>query len=71
MVLRYLETERNYTSTEVLTTMAPAILVLASGYFIGGAWGIFSSTHTARTAHYCHDRVITGAVFLTITMNVR
>ncbi len=68
---RYLETERDYSSTEVLTTMAPAILVLASGYFIGGALGDFLFKRTPRgRVIIAMIGVITGAVLLAITMNV-
>lgn len=68
---RYLETERGYTSTEVLTTMAPAILVLAAGYFVGGAIGdyLFRRTQRGRMITALTG-VIAGAVLLYITMNV-
>lgn len=68
---RYLETERNYSPDAVFTTMAPAVLVLASGYFVGGAMGDYFFKRTSR------GRVLTamvgvllGAIFLTLTMNV-
>ena len=68
---RYLETERNYTSDQVLFTMAPAVLVLASGYFIGGAVGDYFFKRTPRgRLLVAMVGVITGAVMLTITMNV-
>jgi hypothetical protein len=35
----YLEKERGYDANSILFTMAPVILILASGYFIGGALG--------------------------------
>jgi MFS family permease len=68
---RYLETERNYTSTQVLATMAPAILVLAAGYFIGGALGdmLFKRTPRGRVL-VSMAAVLLGAVFFTLTMNV-
>lgn len=68
---RYLETERNYTSNQVLATMAPAILVLASGYFIGGAIGdaMFKRTPRGRVLTAMVG-VLTGAILLSITMNV-
>ena len=68
---RYLETERNYSSTEVLITMAPAILVLSSGYFIGGAIGdaLFKRTPRGRLLTALVG-VITGAILLAITLNV-
>jgi MFS transporter, Spinster family, sphingosine-1-phosphate transporter len=68
---RYLETERNYNPDSVLLTMAPAILVLASGYFIGGAVGDFFFKRTPRGRMLVSMvAVLLGAIFLTITMNV-
>ncbi|MDD5467259.1 MAG: MFS transporter [Anaerolineales bacterium] len=68
---RYLETERNYTSAGVLATMAPAILVLAAGYFIGGFLGdfLFKRTNRGRML-VAMLGVLTGAVLLTITMSI-
>lgn len=68
---RYLETERNYSSDEVLITMAPAILVLALGYFVGGALGdiLFKRTPRGRLL-VAMTGVITGAILLTITLNI-
>ena len=68
---RYLETERNYSSQEVFATMAPAILVLASGYFVGGAIGDFFFKRTPRGRLLtAMGGVITGAILLYLTMNV-
>jgi len=68
---RYLETERFYDSQAVLTTMAPAILVLATGYFVGGAIGDFLFQRTPRGRLLVSIfGVITGAVLFTITLNV-
>ena len=68
---RYLETERDYSSEQVFMTMAPAILVLASGYFIGGSIGDFLFKRTPRgrmiTALF---GVISGAIMLSITLSV-
>jgi MFS family permease len=68
---RYLETERGYTSNEVLVTMAPAILVLAAGYFVGGAIGdyLFKKNKRGRMITALTG-VITGAVLLYFTLNV-
>jgi MFS transporter, Spinster family, sphingosine-1-phosphate transporter len=67
----YLETERFYTSDQVLVTMAPAILVLASGYFFGGAVGDYFFKRTPRGRMLVSMvAVLIGAVFLTLTMNV-
>jgi MFS family permease len=68
---RYLETERNYEQGAVLMTMVPAVLVLALGYFVGGAVGDFFFKRTPRgRALVAMIAVLLGAVLLTITMNV-
>lgn len=68
---RYLETERNYSSDEVLMTMAPAVLVLASGYFVGGFLGdlLFKRTPRGRLL-VAMTAVLVGALLLVATMNV-
>ncbi len=70
-IFRYLETERNYDSNQVLLTMAPAVLVLAGGYFIGGWLGdtLFKRTPRGRIIVSLVG-VITGAVLLFITFNI-
>lgn len=68
---RYLETERNYSSDEVLLTMAPAILVLAGGYFVGGAIGDYFFKRTPRGRLLVSMvGVITGAILFSITLNI-
>lgn len=68
---RYLETERFYSADEVFITMAPAVLVLASGYFVGGALGDLAFKRSSRGRVLVSlVGVILGAVFLLITMNV-
>jgi MFS family permease len=68
---RYLETERNYNSNAVLGTMAPAILVLASGYFVGGAFGDYFFKRTPRgRVLVSMFGVLMGAILLTVTLNV-
>jgi MFS family permease len=68
---RYLETERDYTPDAVLMTMAPAVLVLALGYFIGGAVGDFFFKRTPRGRLLVSmTAVLLGAILLTVTMNV-
>lgn len=68
---RYLEVERGYTSEGVFTTMAPAILVLASGYFVGGSLGDFFFRKTPRGRMLVSAvAVLLGAVLLTITLNI-
>ncbi len=68
---RYLETEHGYSSNEVLITMAPAILVLAAGYFVGGAIGdyLFKKNNRGRVITALTG-VITGAVLLFFTLRV-
>lgn len=68
---RYLETERNYNSDQVLFTMAPAIIVLAFGYFAGGALGdlVFKRTPRGRLL-VALTGVIMGAILLILTLNI-
>jgi MFS family permease len=68
---RYLETERKYSPDAVLLTMAVAVVVLASGYFIGGAVGdyVFKRTPRGRLI-VTTAAVLLGAVLLLITLNV-
>ncbi len=68
---RYLEVERGYPADAVLMTMVPAILVLAAGYFVGGAAGdlLFKRTPRGRLI-VAGIAVLLGAIFLTLTMRV-
>lgn len=68
---RYLETERNYNLDQVLLTMAPAIIVLAFGYFAGGAIGdmVFKRTPRGRLL-VAMTGVIMGAILLILTLNI-
>jgi MFS family permease len=61
----YLMTERGYDNNSVLTTMAPVILILASGYFIGGSIGdaLFKRTNKGRIL-ISSLGVLMGALFL-------
>lgn len=67
----YLERERGYDSDSILFTMAPAILVMAAGYYIGGALGdyFFKKTPSGRLI-VCTIGVLLGAFFLYLTMQV-
>jgi len=67
---RYLETERRYSSDIILVTMLVAVLVLASGYFVGGALGdlLFKRTRRGRII-ICTAGVFLGLIFLILTMN--
>lgn len=68
---RYLETERRYTPDAVFTTMAPAILVLASGHLIGGTLGDWAFQRTVRgRVLVAMFGVFAGAVMLMITLSV-
>jgi predicted MFS family arabinose efflux permease len=66
----YLEKERGYDSNSILFTMAPIILVLASGYFVGGALGdaAFKRTNKGRIL-ISSAGVILGALFLFLAIN--
>lgn len=68
---RYLETERHYSQDAVLVTMVVAVLVMAAGYFIGGAVGdlLFKRTPRGRLI-VCTGGVLLGAVLLALTLNV-
>ena len=61
----YLMTERGYDNNSVLLTMAPVILILASGYFIGGSLGdaLFKRTKKGRII-VSSIGVLMGAIFL-------
>lgn len=67
----YLSEERGYLESEVLMTMAPAIIILALGYPFGGALGdaLFKKTKRGRVL-VSMAGVLIGAVLLYITMNV-
>jgi len=66
----YLEKERGYDSNSILLTMAPVILILASGYFVGGALGdaLFRRTNKGRIV-ISSLGVLLGAVFLFLAIN--
>ncbi|MBC8331169.1 MAG: MFS transporter [Anaerolineae bacterium] len=61
----YLEKERGYDGDAILFTMAPVILVLAAGYFVGGAAGdaAFKRTRKGRIL-VSSAGVLLGALFL-------
>lgn len=66
----YLERERGYDAEGILFTMAPVILILASGYFIGGALGdaAFKRTNKGRII-ISSIGVLMGAVFISLALN--
>ena len=61
----YLAEERGYDQNSILLTMVPVILILAIGYFIGGALGdwLFKRTNKGRII-VSSVGVIMGAIFL-------
>jgi len=67
----YLEIERHYDTNTMLFTMAPAVLVLAAGYPLGGFLGdwLFKRTQRGRLI-VSATGVILGAICLYITMNI-
>ncbi len=66
----YLMTERGYDNNSVLLTMGPIVLILAAGYFIGGALGdwLFKRTLKGRII-ISSAGVILGAIFLYFALN--
>ncbi|MCL4269619.1 MAG: MFS transporter [Anaerolineales bacterium] len=66
----YLEQERGYDANGILFTMAPVILILAAGYFVGGALGdmAFKRTNKGRII-VSSVGVLLGALFLYLAMN--
>jgi len=65
----YLMTERGYDEGAVLGTMAPVILILAAGYFLGGWMGdvFFKRTNKGRII-VSSAGVLLGAIFLYLAM---
>jgi MFS family permease len=65
----YLMTERGYDNTSVLLTMGPVVLILAGGYFVGGALGDWLFRRTPRGRILVSSvGVLFGAVFLYFAM---
>ena len=61
----YLEKERGYDANGILFTMAPVILILASGYFVGGALGDFAFKRTNKGRIIVSSiGVLMGALFM-------
>jgi MFS transporter, Spinster family, sphingosine-1-phosphate transporter len=65
----YLETERGYDPNAIVATMAPVIIILAAGYFIGGFLGdlLFKRTKKGRII-ISSMGILLGAIFLYIAM---
>ena len=67
----YLESERGYEQTAVMLTMVPAVLILASGYFIGGIAGDAAFKRTPRGRMLVSmGAALIGAILLWITMKI-
>jgi MFS family permease len=66
----YLEKERGYDGNSILFTMAPVILILAAGYFVGGALGdmAFKRTNKGRII-VSSAGVLLGAIFMYFALN--
>jgi len=65
----YLELERGYDSTSILFTMGPVILILAAGYFVGGALGDWAFKRNVRGRIIVSSvGVLMGAIFLYLAM---
>jgi MFS family permease len=66
----YLEKERGYDGNSILFTMAPVILILAGGYFLGGALGdmAFKRTNKGRIL-VASAGVLLGAIFLYLAVS--
>jgi MFS family permease len=66
----YLMADRGYDNDSVLLTMGPVILILASGYFVGGSLGdwLFKRTNKGRIL-VSSMGVLLGAIFLYQAMN--
>ncbi|HEX2995216.1 MAG TPA: MFS transporter [Anaerolineales bacterium] len=65
----YLEKERGYDSNSILFTMAPVIIILAVGYFLGGWVGdiLFKRSNKGRII-VSSAGVLLGAIFLYLAM---
>ena len=65
----YLETERGYDANAIISTMAPVILILAVGFFVGGFVGdfLFKRTKKGRILVACTG-VLLGAIFIYLAM---
>ena len=67
----YLETERFYDQNAVMLTMVPAVLVLASGYFVGGSLGDLAFKRTQRGRMLVSMvGALLGAGLIFITLNI-
>jgi MFS family permease len=67
----YLESERGYDQNAVMFTMVPTVLILASGYFVGGFLGdaAFKKTPRGRMVVSMFGALI-GAILIWITLSI-
>jgi MFS family permease len=66
----YLIRERGYDNNGVLFTMGPIILIMASGYFLGGALGDWMFKRTLKGRILVSSAgVLLGAIFLFLALN--
>jgi len=66
----FLMKERGYDEGAVLVTMAPLVLIMAAGYFVGGSLGDWAFQRTRKGRLIVSSAgVLTGAVFLFAAMN--
>jgi len=67
----YLESERGYDQSAVMLTMVPAVLILACGYFVGGALGDAAFKRTPRGRMLVSmGAALIGAIFIWITLKI-
>lgn len=65
----YLMTERGYDENAVLMTMAPIVLIMAAGYYVGGALGDWMFKRTLKGRILVSSAgVILGALFLFLAL---
>lgn len=66
----YLAKERGYDEGSVLLTMGPVVLILASGYFVGGSLGDWAFKRTRKGRILVSSvGVLMGAVFLFLALD--
>lgn len=68
---RYLEVERLYNTDRIFFIMAPAVLMIAAGYFFGGFFGDLAFHHFPRGRMFVSILgVVMGALLLSLTLSV-
>ncbi|MGD9030721.1 MAG: MFS transporter [Anaerolineae bacterium] len=66
----YLAKERGYDEGSILLTMGPIVLILAAGYFVGGALGDWAFKRTRKGRILVSSvGVLSGAVFLYLALH--